>query len=415
MYAIYNVFVHPLRGYPGPLLWRSFRFPYVVSVHRGELHRRLNHFHTKYGPVVRIAPNELSYADSRAWKDIYLSRPGHLLFERNHTWFKKVKPDEPNSIMGFDEEDHARYRRAFATSFSPKNLREQAPVIESYVELFMTQLKSPVATSSTKDKIVDFEEWFNFVTFDISGDLSFGESFDCMSNGKAHAWVEIAQDFGKGLSLIASVNQYPPVDKLLRYIIPKRILQRNIDHRAMSAAKAQKRIALESDRPDWVTPTKKYSDQKDPFTEQEWAINLLIIAFAASETTASTLTVILRELVQHKGVLHRLTQEIRGTFEHESDMTIASTTDLPYLNAVINEGLRIGPPVVIGVPRVVPQGGDTVCDAWLPGGVSRLSCLHTLYLPKLMNHRHTWHSTNTPRTANPTTSATPIHSFPNAS
>jgi len=164
-----------------------------------------------------------------------------------------------------------------------------------------------------------------------------------------------------------------------------------------------------------VTPTKKYSDQKDPFTEQEWAINLLIIAFAASETTASTLTVILRELVQHKGVLHRLTQEIRGTFEHESDMTIASTTDLPYLNAVINEGLRIGPPVVIGVPRVVPQGGDTVCDAWLPGGVSRLSCLHTLYLPKLMNHRHTWHSTNTPRTANPTTSATPIHSFPNAS
>jgi cytochrome P450 len=368
LYAFYNAHLHALRSYPGPLLWRSFRIPYVVATQRGELHRRLLQFHTKYGPIVRIAPNELSYADSAAWKDIYLNRPGQPVFERNHTWFKKMTPDEPNSIVGAHEEDHARFRRAFANSFSDKSLRDQTPIIESYVDLFIEQLKAPVAGRQWKEKIVDLQQWFNYLTFDLSSDLSFGESFDCLKNGKAHSWVEIAQDFGKGLALIASVNQYPPFHKLLRYIIPKKILQRTRDHREISSAKTQKRLALDSDRPDFVTPTKKYNDQKGDLTVREWQINMLVIAFAASETTASAMTAIVRELVQHKGVLQRLKREVRQAFEQEKDITIASTGNLTYLNAVINEGLRLDPPVVVGVPRIAPPAGAMVCNRWVPGG-----------------------------------------------
>lgn len=317
-----------------------------------------------------MAPNELSYADSRALKDIYGNRPGHLLFERNRTSLKKMSPDEPNSIMGWHEGDHARFKRAFANSFSDKALRDQAPVIERYVNAFMAQLK--------KRKSVDLTQWLNYLFFDISGDFTYGESWGCVDNGKAHPWVEIAADFGKSLALIGSINLYPPVDKLLKYIIPKRILQRSIDHRTLSFAQAKKSVSRNVERADWVTPTKKYSEQKDPFTDKEWGINLLVIGFAGSETTASAVTAILRSLVQHKGVLHRLTAEIRSTFQRETDITVASTANLPYLNAVIDEGMRLCPPVVIGVPRVVPQGGDTVCDRWVPEGVSFSSQFHTL-------------------------------------
>lgn len=263
--------------------------------------------------------------------------------------------------MDWHEDTHARYRRAFANAFSEKSLKSQAPVIEQHVDGFMAQLK--------KRNTVDLTDWFNFLTFDLAGDFSYGESFGCVDNGKAHPWVEIAQDFGRGLSMIAAVNLYPPVDKILRYIIPKRILQRSVDHRQMSFAQAKKRIAQNIERPDWVTPTKKYTDQKDHFTDQEWGMNLLVIAFAGSETTASALTAITRMLVQHRGVLHRLTREIREQFQNESDITVATTSDLPFLNAVIHEGMRLGPPVVIGLPRVVPEGGDLVCDRWVPGGV----------------------------------------------
>ncbi|CAA9962782.1 benzoate 4-monooxygenase cytochrome P450 [Pyrenophora teres f. maculata] len=359
-YGFYNAYLHPLRKYPGPLLWRSFRIPYVIATQRGIIHRRFTDLHAKYGPIVRVAPNELSYADSRALKDIYGNRPGHLPFERNRTSFKKMTPDEGNSLLYWHEGDHARYKRAFANSFSDKALREQAPVIERYVGVFMQQLK--------KRNTVDLTQWLNYLLFDLSGDLTYGESWGCLESGTAHPWVEIAADFGKGLALIAAINTYPPLDKLLRYILPKHILQRSLDHRRMSLAQAQKRISCDVDRPDWVTPAKSYSEQKDPFTDKEWGSNLLVIAFAGSETTASALTAILRSLLQHKGVLHRLTAEIRNTFDHETDITVASTANLPYLNAVIDEGLRLCPPVAIGIPRVVPQGGDTVCDQWVPEG-----------------------------------------------
>jgi cytochrome P450 len=279
-----------------------------------------------------------------------------------------MSPDEPNSIVGFDEDDHARFRRAFANGFSEKSLKEQAPVVESYVDLLIIKLKGPVPGQVWKEKTVDFSKWFDYLTFDIAGDLTYGESFNCVKNGKAHLWVDIAQDFGKGLALIASINQYPPIDKLLRHIIPKHILKKSIDHRKMSYEQAQKRIALDLDRLDWVMPTKKYSDEKDPFTDKEWGVNLLVIAFAGSETVATALTGILRMLVQHMGVLHRLTQELRGAFKDEQDITVASTSKLSYLNAVIDEGMRLCPSVPVAIPRIVPKGGDTVCGQWVPEG-----------------------------------------------
>ena len=280
-----------------------------------------------------------------------------------------MTPDEPHSLMGYDEEAHARQRRVFANSFSDKSLREQAPVIESYLDLFIKKLDA--YGSGQRKKTIDLCEWFIFLMFDISSDLSFGEPFGSLAAGKAHPWVEIAQDFGKGLSLIASVNLYSPLDKLLRYIIPKHILQRQVDHRKMSLAYTKKRLAMNENRPDWVSPAKKYNDEKDALSEAEWAINMTIFIFAGAETTSSALTAVIQHLLQNRGALERVTEEIRSQFDTEDGIKVASTGKLPYLNAVINETLRIAPPSVIGVPRIVPSGGDTICGQWVPGGVSK--------------------------------------------
>jgi cytochrome P450 len=170
-------------------MWRAFRIPYVVSTQRGVFHKDLKAFHTTYGPVVRIAPNELSYADSRAWKDVYQTRPGQPLFERNRIWLQKPTPDAPSSIMSYDEDDHARFRRAFSNSFSEKSYKEQLPVVENYIDLLIQQLKVR--------KTADLAKWFNYLSFDLTGDLSFGESFDCLKNGEAHPWVEIGTRIAK--------------------------------------------------------------------------------------------------------------------------------------------------------------------------------------------------------------------------
>ncbi|THV48773.1 hypothetical protein BGAL_0228g00070 [Botrytis galanthina] len=75
-------------------------------------------------------------------------------------------------------------------------------------------------------------------------------------------------------------------------------------------------------------------------------------------------------LVQNPEKLHKLVAEIRKTFQREEDIKIATLRDLPYLNAVINEGLRLKNPVPGGLPRIVPPGGDIYVDTLLPPGVS---------------------------------------------
>jgi hypothetical protein len=93
-----------------------------------------------------------------------------------------------------------------------------------------------------EDTTINLVEWLNFTNFDIAGDLCFGEFFHCLKNEKAHPWVEVSYDFGKGLALIASVNFYPPMDQLLRLAIPRKIVQRTTDDIAMNRTKVMKRL-----------------------------------------------------------------------------------------------------------------------------------------------------------------------------
>lgn len=69
--AVYNLFFHPLRNVPGPLLaklgqtWRNHKY------FRGTWHDDCVEVHAKYGNVVRIAPNELSFVDEAGLKSLY--------------------------------------------------------------------------------------------------------------------------------------------------------------------------------------------------------------------------------------------------------------------------------------------------------------------------------------------------------
>lgn len=83
-------------------------------------------------------------------------------------------------------------------------------------------------------------------------------------------------------------------------------------------------------------------------------------------------------LLRNPTALKTLQEEIRGAFKVEDDITIANTGELKYLIAVLNEALRVYPPVPIGLPRIVPEGGAVINGTWVPAGVSKLSALLSL-------------------------------------
>jgi cytochrome P450 len=100
-------------------------------------------------------------------------------------------------------------------------------------------------------------------------------------------------------------------------------------------------------------------------------------SIAGTETTAGFLTGLFNQIMRtnNKHILDKLTQEIRSNFKSDADLKFEELIKLPYLTAVIEEGLRIFPSAPIGFVRTVPQGGDTVVGEVIPEGVSlRLCC-----------------------------------------
>ena len=270
-------------------------------------------------------------------------------------------------------------------------------MLQSYVDLLIAQLRKRAKAG----EVTNLVEWLNFATFDISGDFSFGEPFDCLKNGKAHPWVEISYDFGKALALIASINNYPPFHELLKYVIPKKVLERRAVFQNTAKEKVQKMMAASDlhDRFGYVATVLKQNENKGDkaMTVEEIEINMTILIFAGSETTSSGLSGILRTLLQHPDSMTELVDTIRLTFAKESEITVASVGHLHFLDPFINESMRLCPPVVIGVPRVVPKEGDSICDEFVPGGVS--SELDLVPSTWLIRCRHSSRSTSILRTA----------------
>lgn len=66
----------------------------------------------------------------------------------------------------------------------------------------------------------------------------------------------------------------------------------------------------------------------------------------------------------------KLVDEIRTAFETVDDISVETLAKLPYLNACIEEGMRMYPPVPTGLPRITPKGGAPICGQWVPEDVT---------------------------------------------
>lgn len=79
-----------------------------------------------------------------------------------------------------DDVNHTRQRRALAHAFSLKALMEQEDILQGYVSKFIAGLKA----MSDRGEMFNLVNWYNFTTFDIIGDLAFGEPFGCLDRGR---------------------------------------------------------------------------------------------------------------------------------------------------------------------------------------------------------------------------------------
>ena len=280
-----------------------------------------------------------------------------------------------HSILSASNADHARYRRLLSHAFSESALREQEYLPLAYIDLLIRRLREVVASSGDKGAVVDIVKWLNFTTFDIVGDLALGESFSCLEKSEYHGWVSILFSQFKSAGIFISLRFFG-LDKPLRMVLPKSLLRKRAEHAQYSKDRIYRRLdqgkhGPDAQRNDFMAYVLRYNDEKG-MTVPEIEQTFRVLVVAGSETTGTALSGILDNLLQSPDMMEKLAKEIRQSFQNASDICANQVGKLPYLNAVIEEGLRLCPPVPLGLPRVVPAGGATVAGQWLPGGVSQI-------------------------------------------
>lgn len=152
--VLYNLFLHPLRSFPGPWQVKSNVFWFAYQAYHGSHWLEVHKLHLKYGPIVRIAPNELSFIDASAWKDIYGHRSGKVEFHKDPSQTFSDNPSHPHIIVA-PRDHHSRVRKILSHGFSDAALREQEKVLTTFVR----QLVGALANKATEP--VDIVRWYN--------------------------------------------------------------------------------------------------------------------------------------------------------------------------------------------------------------------------------------------------------------
>jgi cytochrome P450 len=253
-------------------------------------------------------------------------------------------------------------------------MRQQEPLIQSYVDLLVRRLEEHSHDGQIPQNMCS---WYNWITFDIIGDLTFGEPFGCLENSDYHPWVRAIFDTVKAGIYINALKYVPYGQKAAWFFISKELLAKKKTHHQITVEKVKHRVGLTEERPDFLGNILKRKEKG--FTFPELLSNSSILIIAGSETTATILSGVTYILLKTPDVMDKVVHEVRSSFSSNDEITIHSTSSLKYMIACLEEALRIYPPAPAGFPRIVPEGGDFIAEKWVPGGVSHLSTLNSKF------------------------------------
>ncbi|RMZ81755.1 hypothetical protein DV738_g1981, partial [Chaetothyriales sp. CBS 135597] len=353
LYSIYLVYLSPLRNIPGPKSWVVLPLLRHISALRGTMdidcRRYFNYYKTD---ALRIGPHDVIFNSAPAWQDIY----GHGHTPQLPKSLFRTQPKETHHIIFSDDANHTRFRRTLAHAFSEKSLREQEPLLQKYVNLFIERL----GDMADKGTPINMTAWYNYITFDIIGDLSFGQSFGCLETSSYHWWVSNINNMLKHGQFLRMAYEYPLIVRFLALFQSKALLTARENTYALSRERVGQRLNNESQagRNDFIDFMQRHKGDSEGLTQSEMVSNMFILIIAGSETTASLLVGVTYWLIHRPDTLRRATEEVRSTFKDEDEISVqAVNTKLPYLVACLQEGLRIYPPVPGNLDRTTYEDG----------------------------------------------------------
>ncbi|KAI8626564.1 cytochrome P450 [Xylariaceae sp. FL1651] len=365
----------PLSNVPGP--WYARWTDLVAQYYwlTGEKPRYVHNLHLKYGPIVRVGPREVYLTDLEAVGRVYKIKDE---FPKSR-WYLDLVPIIEQIFNTPDIFLHRRLRRLLSSPLSESGLKAFLPQIDNKVNLAIQRMEEEYKTRGA----ADIYKWWLFMTTDVIGELSFGESFRMLESGKVNQYMADLQTVGK-LGAVRSV--FPRLFGLVfRFNLPipglRQARARFIRIRKYAAQSLQRhRDIVEKEGPD-ARPTvftKVYKAAGDEqLTPDEVHNNAQAYIVAGSDTTSNSLDYLVWAVCRNPEIKARLLKELEVLPE---DFTYEDLRHVPYLDHVIDETLRRYPTAPSGMPREVPAGGVELCGYHIPAGYTVATQNYSLHL-----------------------------------
>ncbi|TFK27311.1 cytochrome P450 [Coprinopsis marcescibilis] len=365
---------HPLAKHPGPLMCKVTKLWTTWIAYKGHSHRYFKELHDIYGPIVRVGPNELSIVEKDAIPPV-LGKHG---MPRGPLWdgrrFGLVDRVWDSLVEARDVEIHAELRKPWNDAFSAGPVRDYQAILAMRGERLAELLHQTCGGGSTT---VDIAKWISYFAFDFMGDLAFGGSFQLMETNDVDGLWKRMED---GVWLPAINSQIPWAWPIFQ-IFPV-VTRRRRELTQWSSLQSLQRMKMESNRGDlfyhlYEVPAKASGI---PLEDQMTLVvsNSILTVLAGADTSATASSAIICYLLARKDIFQCLRDELDEAFPSELDeipnIEIDKLLRLPYLGAVVNEGLRLVPAVSTHLQRspAPGSGGKHLygTDIFIPEGTA---------------------------------------------
>ncbi|KAI0441523.1 cytochrome P450 [Xylaria telfairii] len=371
-YIIYQCLFAPLAIFPGPVAAKLSKGWRAYATYRGQWHRDLIALHQRYGPVVRIGPNELSIGDPEAFRQIYRTNAAYPKSASYSIW----QGSRPFDLSGErNEKIHSTQRRLVARVYSMESMLR----LESQMDELVTTLLGKFDDVAFSKQTIDLSYWLQLFAFDVVGAISFSKPFGFLSSESdsygpdKNLFSRIANTMHSAAWLMHAVWLFKLHQKFVMPLVGNLLAvnERNGFFFHFAGREVQTRKNRGGNDKDMVGQLFQVQRIKEELNDHSITYMMTSNVFAGSDTTSVALRAIFLNLIRHPQVLARLRAELRGQQTAGKLGTIVTAAEAgvcPYLQAVIYESMRLFSPVAFVLDRDVPAEGMTICGHHVPGG-----------------------------------------------
>ncbi|KAF2172362.1 hypothetical protein M409DRAFT_63075 [Zasmidium cellare ATCC 36951] len=375
-----------IQDVPGPILAKFSTLWYMYECRRCRRYLTVHKLHEKYGKFVRVQPDHVSVADPDAIPIVYGHGTGFLKSE----YYDAFVAMRRGLFNTRDRAEHTRKRKTVSHTFSAKSIGQFEQYIHHNLEL-LAQRWDEINKKTGAGKYTEFDalHWFNYVAFDIIGDLAFGAPFGMLEKGADITEIQLTPDapptYAPAIEVLNrrgevsnAVGCMPWIKPYAKYL-PDPFFSKGMaaiqNLSGIAVARVGQRLAAaergEIDRVDLLARLMEGKDEKgEKLGREELTAEALTQLIAGSDTTSNTSCALLFHCLANPHVVKKLQAELDQALPSDDVPSFEQVKDLPYLDMVIQETLRIHSTSSQGLPRVVPPGsGVDVCGRHFPQGV----------------------------------------------